>query len=144
MRNPTNSRGADYSSQSDHRQNYFSNEFHSSTPVVNNLVPHNRSGEIFSRQESSVDDDNYYYNNNISESAYNDNGEEYERNNFRGEQQSSIDLVARSCHPWNVPFDNRLHHKVEKGYASEILVYKVAHYLIVDFPSRNFFFFFFF
>ena len=111
--------------------------------VVNNLVPHNRSGEIFSRQESSVEDDNYYYNNNISESAYNDN-EEYERNNFRGEQQSSIDLVARSCHPWNVPFDNRLHHKVEKGYASEILVYKVAHYLIVDFPSRNFFFFFFF
>ena len=129
MRNPTSSdsRGSDYSSQSVQRQNYFStaNEFRSSV-AVNNLVPHNRSGEIFRRQESSEDDEDYYYNNNISESAYNDNAEEYERNNFRGEQQSSIDLVARSCHPWNVPFDNRLHHKVEKGYASEILVYKVT------------------
>jgi len=48
-------------------------------------------------------------------------------NDFSNEP-SNVELVARSCHPWNVPFDNRLlKFKNEKGtaYSNEILVYKV-------------------
>ena len=120
MRNPSVD---DFSSQPAQRQNYYTltNPRLSSNPASLSILNSNRSSELLSSREESFVDDYYNIHDN---SDLSNRVEEVERNNFRGDQ-TSIDLVARSCHPWNVPFDNRLHHKVEKGFASEILVYKV-------------------
>lgn len=111
---------------------------YSDDPFLNEFFPEQQQKNMKSPQQLPLPDflnfDQYQPRSDYDYPLITDEGDDdqFDKGKYENdEMNANIGLLARPCHPWNVPFDSKLVRMREKPYSSEILVYKAINFEMI-------------